>query len=103
MFSSPDSVPVHLHQAGSGGKSAARESVPGWLGSLFMHLLFLMLVVALVRNTSQTSRGLVRLVPVNIVQLGENTTSPPQQLRTTVPQQKALALKIVHRSAPAVT
>jgi hypothetical protein len=103
MLSTPDSVPAHLYQAEGTGRSAARESVPGWLGSFFLHLLFLVLIVVWMRNTSQTSQSLVRLVPVNIVQLGENTVSPQQRLRATVPQQKSPVQKLVRRSVPAAT
>lgn len=103
MLSSPDGVPAHLHETQHAGKSASRESIPGWLGSLFLHLLFLMIVFVLVRNTSQTSQNLAKFVPVNIVQLGENTTSPPQRLTATVPQQKSPVQKLVRRSVPAAT
>jgi hypothetical protein len=102
MFSSPDSLPAHLYHAGGSGKPATRESVAGWLGSLFLHLLFLMLFFMLMRNTSPTSQNLVRLVPVNIVQLGENTASPARQLKAAVPQEKSPSQKLVHLSAPPV-
>ncbi len=77
------------------------ESVPGWLGSLLLHLLFVVFLFALMRNGSQAPESLVRLVPVNIVRLGENTASPPQQLKSAVPQQKAAMQRLVRPGVPA--
>jgi len=103
MFPGPDSPSDNLHQTLGGSGSRERGWAPGWLGSLLLHGLFVALFLALVRTTSQSPQNLVRLVPVNVVQLADNTASPRQQLKAAVPQQRAAVQRQVHRSIPVPT
>jgi hypothetical protein len=100
MFASPDTIPDPLSQTLRGEKSLG--GAPGWLGSVLLHLLLLLAIFALIRNTPQAPQNPIRLVPINIIRLGENTTSPPQQLKASVPQQSRPE-KIVRHSIPAAT
>jgi len=81
-------------------KSSVRAGVPGWLGSLALHLLFVVLFVVVMRTSTQTQRDLVRLVPINIIRLGDTTSSPSQERRTALPQQKSPVEKTVRRNIP---
>ncbi len=82
-------------------RAAAHENVLGWLGSLLLHVLFAILFLAMVRSSSQTAPPLAKLIPINIVQLGENTASAPQRLKAAVPLQKAPVRRNAHHSIPA--
>jgi hypothetical protein len=103
MSPSPDSATDSQYHTLRGERLRDGGWAPGWLGSLLLHGLFLLLFLVLVRSTSQTPQSLVRLVPVNIVQLAEETTSPRQQLKATVPQQRAAVRRPLHRSVPVAT
>jgi hypothetical protein len=74
---------------------------PGWIGSLFLHALFVLLLFLMMKNASQSPKNFVRLVPVNIVQLAEKSTSPRQQLKAAVPQHRAMARQPVRPGHPA--
>ncbi|HEY5048751.1 MAG TPA: hypothetical protein VII49_12110 [Rhizomicrobium sp.] len=67
---------------------------------MLLHLLLLLILFALMKNSSPALRTTIRFVPVAIVHLGENTISPPQLLRAAAPQQKAPARKLFRRSIP---
>jgi len=103
MFSSPGGAPDNLYETLRIEGSHDHEWAPGWIGSLLLHGLFALLFLVLVRNSSPTSQGIVQLVPVNIVQLAEDTASPRQQMKAAVPQQRVAMRNPVHRSIPAIT
>jgi hypothetical protein len=65
------------------------EDGRGLLGSLALHGLFALLVLYLIvetRNATQPKPS--RLVPVDVVRLGSETTSPPAPVRSTVAQRR---------------
>jgi hypothetical protein len=68
----------------------AAEPVPGILGSVFLHALFLLFIIGLLasRNPEKPEK-LLPYVPVDVVELGRQTTAPPAPVRAPVPQQKA--------------
>ena len=86
------------------GGAIAHDLAPGWLGSLLLHALFALLFLALVRsNSQQTPRTLVKLVPINIVELGEKTAAPPFKQAANVPQQAIAVRTHAPRNAVAAT
>ena len=59
----------------------------GLAASLALHGLFALLILLLIlRSATQTPVAPSHLVPVEIVQLGDNTTSPPEPLKAKIPQ-----------------
>ena len=59
----------------------------GLAASLALHGLFALLVLLLIlRSATQAPVAPSHLVPVEIVQLGDDTTSPPQPLKANIPQ-----------------
>lgn len=103
MFPSPERESDSAYQSLRGEATLQRAWAPGWLGSLLLHLLFVLMFLALVRNASQTRQSPVRLVPVNVVQLADNTASPRQQLKAAVPQQRAAVRRSVRHNIPVAT
>lgn len=75
-------------------RSTHRELVdasPGVLGSLVLHGLALLLVLFLVlRHSAGIAGKQAPFVPVDVIQLGDQTTAPPAPNRAPVPQQKAM-------------
>lgn len=78
----------------------ARQSIPGWVASALLHLLFAVLVLALLKRVSPFPERAQRLVPIDIVQVADVTRSPAQRQSLPVPQQRAVALKPARRSRP---
>jgi len=68
----------------------AAEPVPGILGSVFLHALFLLFIIGLLASRNpEKAEKLLPYVPVDVVELGRQTTAPPAPVRAPVPQQKA--------------
>lgn len=64
---------------------------PGVAGSLLLHGLALLLILLLfVRSAQQISQKQPPFLPVDVVQLGDETTAPPAPNHAAVPQQKAM-------------
>ncbi|HSM96238.1 MAG TPA: hypothetical protein VLT91_09360 [Rhizomicrobium sp.] len=64
---------------------------PGVAGSLLLHGLALFLILFLfVRNAQQFSQKQPPFLPVDVVQLGDETTAPPAPNHAAVPRQKAM-------------
>ena len=69
------------------GATYATGDGRGLAASLALHGLFALLVLLLIlRGATQPSVPPSHLVPVEIVQLGANTTSPPEPLKAKIPQ-----------------
>jgi outer membrane biosynthesis protein TonB len=100
MFSSGDTVPERRFRA---FPFEVPPAVRGWAGSLLLHVLFVIALFALVRHSVETPRSHAPIVPVSIVRLGNTTASPPQLVKSAVPQQIVHTEKFVHRSIPAAT
>jgi len=74
---------------------------PGVLFSLLLHFVFAALVALLIfRNSVQPPQALVRFMPIDLVQPGPKTTSPPQRQSATMPRQKASRVAHDMPSAP---
>ena len=75
----------------SSGRRYAEENGIGVAASLLLHGLLVLLVIgALIQNVSRPPVSTAfHVVPVDVVRLGEETQSPPAELRALVPQQKA--------------
>jgi outer membrane biosynthesis protein TonB len=70
---------------------AALELSPAFLGSLLLHGLALFLILFLIlRHRSQIAQKSSPYVPVDVVQMGDETTTPPAPNHAPVPQQKAM-------------
>ena len=70
-------------------RKRARDTGVGFASALFLHGLIVALIILLrmpIGSTPQTSAP--RIVPVDVVQLGEQTASPPAELKSALPQQK---------------
>jgi len=64
---------------------------PGVAGSLLLHGIALLLILLLfVRNTQQILQKQPPFVPIDVVQLGDETTAPPAPHHASVPQKKAM-------------
>ena len=64
---------------------------PGVAGSLLLHGLALLLILFLfIRSAQQLSQKQPPFLPVDVVQLGDETTAPPAPNHAAVPQQKAM-------------
>jgi hypothetical protein len=75
----------------AGNHRAFAEVSPGVAGSLLLHGLALLLILFLfMRQAQQIVRKQAPFVPVDIVQLGDETTAPPAPVHAPVPQQKAM-------------
>jgi hypothetical protein len=75
----------------AGNHKALAEASPGVAGSLLLHGIALLLILLLViHNTQQIAQKQTPFVPIDIVQLGDETTAPPAPVHAPVPQQKAM-------------
>ena len=87
-------LPPHAEAlAGTGfadGRANDRSTGAGLIGSAVLHVLALLLLLVLIRpGRHEQPATPFRIVPVDMVQLGEDTTSPAQPLKALVPQEKA--------------
>jgi len=72
------------------GWKYAQENGPGALGSLLFHGLVLLLVILwATQRTSQSPPATMHFVPVDLIRLGEETTSPDAAQKSVIPQQRA--------------
>lgn len=70
-------------------KKRARDTGPGFASALFLHGFVVALIIVLhMPIGSAPSTNPLRIVPVDVVQLGEQTASPPAELKSVLPQQK---------------
>ncbi|MGN6517315.1 MAG: hypothetical protein ACTHLR_15910 [Rhizomicrobium sp.] len=64
---------------------------PGIAGSLLLHgIALLLILLLLIRHAEQIAQKQSPFVPVDVVQLGDETTAPPSPNHAPVPQQKAM-------------
>jgi hypothetical protein len=67
------------------------QTSPGLLGSFALHGAVLLLILLLfIRNAEQIAQKQPPFLPVDVVQLGDETTAPPAPNHAPVPQQKAM-------------
>ena len=89
-FSLPRPLRVRLTMF-AGNHRGIVERSPGLAGSLLLHGIALALVLFFfIRNTQQIAQKQAPFVPVDVVQLGDETTAPPAPNHAPVPQQKAM-------------
>ncbi len=78
----------------AGGDAQNRNAGIGFVCSAILHgLALLLLLLFMVQHDRHVQPAASRLVPVDVVQLGEETAAPPQQQMAPVPQQKAAQRK----------
>jgi len=72
------------------GRKYAEENGPGVLGSLAFHGLILLLIFLwAAQRASQAPPAAMRFVPVDLIRLGDETTSPDAAQKSVIPQQRA--------------
>ncbi len=85
------SLSNELRYAGSSAREApAREFGPGIVCSILLHVFFgLLIFFLIVRTAAQPPQPLVRFLPIDLVQLAAQTTSPPQPRKAEIPRRQA--------------
>jgi hypothetical protein len=79
-----------------------RETAPGLVTALFLHCLIVALVILLrMPIGTPPQQSALRIVPVDVVQFGEETASPPAVLKSAIPQQKRASLPRQDEASPA--
>jgi hypothetical protein len=80
-----------LRYSGPSARAAtAREFGPGIVCSVLLHVLFgLLIFFLIVRTAAQPPQPLVRFLPIDLVQLAAQATSPPQPRKAQMPRQQA--------------
>ena len=80
----------------------ARETGPGLLSALFLHGLIVALIIFLHMPIGMPPpQNALRIVPVDVVQFGEETASPPAVLKSAIPQQKRIPTAGQEQANPA--
>jgi len=78
-----------------------RVNGPGIAGSVFLHGFCLALILFFwARTGTQPPQTAAPFVPVEIVQLGDETAAPPAPQRTPVPQERAARIPVAQSSTP---
>jgi hypothetical protein len=79
----------------------ARATGPGLLSALVLHALAIALIILLhVQIGSPPEPSALRIVPVDVVQLGEQTLAPPTSLHSAVPQQQRVPTARQEEASP---
>src|SRR5689334_16650635 len=79
----------------------ARETGPGLASAFLLHGLIVALIILIhMQIGASPQTAALRIVPVDVVQFGEETTSPPAILKSVVPQQKRVPTKKQEESSP---
>lgn len=70
-------------------KRRARDTGPGFASALFLHGLIVALIILMHMSIgSPPAKSPLRIVPVDVVSLGEETAAPPAVMKSALPQQK---------------
>lgn len=78
------------------------EKGPGFLASALVHGLALLLIFFWIKSTPQPSSERLRTVLVDIIRIGDETTSPPAPQKSAMPQQQAFAPRASTAHSPPV-
>jgi hypothetical protein len=82
-------------------KKRARDTGPGFASALFLHGLIVALIILLhMPIGSPPVKSPLRIVPVDVVSLGEETASPPAVMKSALPQQKRVPTKRQEEASP---
>lgn len=79
--------------------TARHNEFHGWIASLSLHTAFVLLVLVLTRHATIQRLDSGRLIPVDVVQLAEQTSSPVAQHRVAVSEQRASVSRPWHPRA----
>jgi hypothetical protein len=71
-----------------GARKHARETAPGLVSAILLHGLAIALIILFHMQIGSPPQDGSRIVPVDVVQFGEQTAAPPSLLVSAVPQQK---------------
>lgn len=83
------------------GKKYAQENGLGIAGSVALHALAaLILLFVWTKAEAPLQQTVTRFLPVDVVQLGDQTASPPEQQRSAVPQQRAAHIPVPQSASP---
>lgn len=79
----------------------ARETGPGLASALLLHGLLVALIILMHMQLGTPARPTaLNIVPVDVVQFGEETTSPPAIVKSAVPQQKRVPTRKQEEASP---
>jgi hypothetical protein len=79
----------------------AQENGAGLIGSVLLHAVALLLILlVLSERATHTSVTPARFLPVDLVQLGEQTQSPPAPVKAPVPRQRAAPVPVRETTSP---
>jgi hypothetical protein len=82
-------------------RKRARDTGPGLASALFLHGLIVALIILMhMPIGSPPNTSALRIVPVDVVQFGEQTASPPAELKSAVPQQKRVPARREEEANP---
>ena len=81
-------------------RKRARETAPGLVTAFLLHGLAIALIVLLHMQIGSPPPAGSRIVPVDVVQFGEQTASPPSPLVSAVPQQKRVPAARREQTSP---
>ena len=83
-------------------RQRARDTGPGFASALFLHGLAVALIILLhMPIGSPPPNSALRIVPVDVVQLGEQTASLPAELNSVLPQEKWVPARREEEANPA--
>lgn len=82
-------------------KQHARDTGPGFASALFLHGFVVALIILLrMPIGAPPPTGALRIVPVDVVQLGEQTAALPAELKSVLPQQKRVPARREEEANP---
>jgi hypothetical protein len=76
------------------GRRQMEEVGPGLIASLLLHGLAALLLLYFMQSAMRAPQNTPRILPIDLVQLGEETISPPAAQRALVPQQLSAARQL---------
>lgn len=79
----------------------AQENGAGLIGSALLHgLALLLILIVMSARASHTDGAPTRFLPVDLVQLGETTQSPPSPVKAPLPQARAAPVPVKETTSP---
>lgn len=78
-----------------------RENGSGLAGSVALHVLAALVVLLwLSRTETLQPQTVTRIFPVDVVRLGDQTMSPPQQQKSPIPRQRSARIPVLESTSP---
>jgi hypothetical protein len=78
-----------------------RENGPGLAGSIALHALAALIILFFLSRTEISQpQSVTRIFPVDVVRFGDQTTSPPQQKKSTIPHERSARIPVPESASP---